>query len=311
MIKAKSSPIFIVIPSYNEDQNLLEVIPRINHKMSEMDKEYKILVVDDGSTDNTEQAIQTLMRSSQHLMYQKIRYNKGKAAALKCGFEFSIAQGAEVIVMMDADGQDMPEELAKLLSVLDEGADLVTGSRLNRKDRFVKKYTSKIYNFFTRVVTKVPGKDFNSGYKVMRKEVAQEISEILYGELHRYITVIAHWAGFKVAEVEVVHKPRIHGESKYGLARFWRGLIDLITIRFLITYNNRPSHLFGGVGFLIALSGSLFMFYLLFLRLLGEPIGGRPLLILGLLLILVGLQLILFGLLAELVVFSLKKRRNS
>jgi glycosyltransferase involved in cell wall biosynthesis len=301
-------PIFIVIPSYNEEENLIEIIPKVNQTMSEIATNYKIVVIDDGSTDNTQKAIKNLMLANKSLMYQKIRRNQGKAGALKCGFEFSIMQGAEIVVMMDADGQDEPEELPKLLFTLDEGYDLVTGSRHDRKDRFIKKYTSKIYNFFTRVVTKAPGKDFNSGYKAMRKEVAQEISEMLYGELHRYITVIAHWVGFKIAEVQVVHKPRVHGKSKYGIARFWRGLIDLITIRFLMSYKNRPSHLFGGIGAISVLLGSVIMAYLLQLRLLGESIGGRPLLVLSVLVISVGFQFMLFGLLAELVVYSQKKK---
>lgn len=307
----KNLPIFIVVPSYNEEENLLVVIPKINQKMSEIANDYTIVVVDDGSTDKTQKIIEILMLANKSLIYQKIRSNKGKAAALKSGFEYAISQGAEIIVMMDADGQDEPDELPKILRCLDEGWDLVTGSRFDRKDRFVKKYTSKIYNIFTKALTNAPGKDFNSGYKAMRKEVAQEISEMLYGELHRYINVIAHWAGFKIAEVEVVHKPRIHGKSKYGIARFWRGLIDLITIRFLMSYKNRPSHLFGGVGILAVLTGSVIMIYLLQLRLIGESIGGRPLLFLSVLLISVGFQFILFGLLSELIVYNQKKRTTN
>jgi dolichol-phosphate mannosyltransferase len=304
------SSIFIVIPAYNEDENLLEIIPRVNKNMSAIASNYKILVVDDGSNDATQNIILNLMKSNQSITYEKIRKNKGKASALKHGFETSISQGAEIIVMMDADGQDDPDELSKLLFFLDEGFDLVTGARLDRKDRIIKKYTSKIYNFFTRIATQTPGRDFNSGYKAMRKEVAAEISEMLYGELHRYITVMAHWAGFKISEVEVDHKPRIHGKSKYGIARFWRGLIDLITIRFLMSYKNRPSHLFGGIGAISVLIGSTIMTYLLYLRLIGESIGGRPLLILSVLVISVGFQFILFGLLAELVVYAQKKKNK-
>lgn len=307
----KSKFIWIVIPAFNESENLQRLIPEIIHNMVQISDSYNVLIVDDGSTDSTQRALSAIKETSDKLKVLTLRNNLGKAAALKLGFEFALENDAQSIIMMDADGQDSPLEIKKLLDEFEKGFNLVTGARLTRKDRFIKRNTSKIYNLVTKLVTKTPGNDFNSGFKIMDRETATEISQMLYGELHRYITVIAFWSGFKIAEIEVIHQSRMFGKSKYGLARFWRGLIDLITIRFLMSYKNRPSHLFGGVGFLSAFSGSLLMLYLLYLRLLGETIGGRPLLILSVLLILVGLQLILFGLLAELVVFSQKKRKNS
>jgi dolichol-phosphate mannosyltransferase len=303
-------PLIIVIPAYNEALNLEVLVPKIFINTQKVSANFEVLIVDDGSTDETDKKLEDLKKNFADLQSIKLRRNLGKAEALKAGFDHAVSNEMKTIIMMDADGQDDPAEIPKLLQELSKGFDLVTGSRLVRKDRFIKRNTSKIYNFFTRVVTQAPGRDFNSGFKAMRKEVAEEISEMLYGELHRYITVIAHWAGFKISEVEVDHKPRIHGKSKYGIARFWRGLIDLITIRFLMSYKNRPSHLFGGIGAISVLIGSIIMTYLLYLRLIGESIGGRPLLVLSVLVISVGFQLILFGLLAELVVYAQKKKNK-
>lgn len=271
---------------------------------------YSILIIDDGSTDTTEKIVHELQNKHFNLTYKKFRKNRGKAAALKLGFETALQNSAEVVIMMDADGQDDPTELKRLLQALDEGYDLITGARQDRQDRFIKKHSSKLYNYFTRLLTKAPGRDFNSGFKVMKSEVAAEVSEMLYGELHRYITVIAHWSGFRIYEVEVTHKPRLYGKSKYGISRFWRGLIDLITINFLLTFRSRPSHLFGGLGATSVGIGSVILFYLLYLRAIGESIGGRPLLILSVLLISVGFQFLLFGLLSELIVYQQKRKTD-
>jgi len=205
---------------------------------------------------------------------------------------------------MDADGQDDPSELPRLLAELLAGSDLVTGARIERQDRFTKKQTSRLYNRVTGSISGAPGRDFNSGYKVFTAEVARDITPMLYGELHRYITVMAHWLGYRVAEVPVAHHPRLNGKTKYGVARFWRGFIDLITVRFLMSYEHRPSHLFGGIGLSTLVVGLGTLVYLTGLRLMGETVGGRPLLMAGVLLVVTGLQLLLFGLLAELIVYT-------
>ena len=180
----------------------------------------------------------------------------------------------------------------------------MTGRRNIRNDRFIKRWTSKMYNRVTGIVSGAPGKDFNSGYKAMTAAAAADVRPLLYGELHRYITVIAHWMGYRVSEIPVLHHERMHGQTKYGINRFWRGFIDLLTVRFLMSYENRPSHLFGGIGTLFLSTGSIALSYLLVIRLSGTPIGGRPLLSLAVLLVVAGLQLVLFGLLAELVIYS-------
>jgi glycosyltransferase involved in cell wall biosynthesis len=295
--------LFVVVPAYNEAENLAELIPRIHKHVLDIDEAGKILVVNDGSGDDTKAVMADLSARIEGVSVLSSARNRGKAAALKSGFEVALEGGATEIVMMDADGQDDPAEMSRLLDQLREGSDLVTGARRQRHDRFVKRHTSRLYNRVTGLLSGAPGRDFNSGFKVMRAEVARDVSPMLYGELHRYLTVMSFWLGYRVAEVPVQHHERMHGTSKYGLARFWRGFADLLTVRFLMSYEHRPSHLFGGVGLTSLLLGSGALGYLTVLKLTGHGIGDRPLLIAGVLLALVGLQLILFGLLAELIVY--------
>jgi dolichol-phosphate mannosyltransferase len=209
---------------------------------------------------------------------------------------------------MDADGQDDPAEIPRLLTHLEaEGLDLVTGRRSVRNDRFVKRTTSKLYNGATARVTGVPGRDFNSGLKVMRRELAESVE--LYGELHRYIPVLAVWNGFRVAELDVEHHERRHGRSKFGRARFWRGFLDLVTVKFLTTYTARPFHLFGGLGFIIGLIGVGLLAWMAVERVMGHAIGTRPALQAGVLLVVVAVQMVSLGLLGELMV-NLRRRRT-
>jgi glycosyltransferase involved in cell wall biosynthesis len=294
--------LWVVVPALDEAENLRDLVPRIAAEVLTFDQAGRVLVVDDGSTDDTGKVVAELMMDLPCVELETHRHNLGKAAALQHGFARALDGGADVIVMMDADGQDDPMELQRLLAQVDAGADLVTGARLQRQDRFVKRTTSKVYNRTTGLLSGAPGRDFNSGYKAMRADVARDVSPMLYGEMHRYLTVIAHGLGYRVAEVSVQHHPRMAGESKYGLNRFWRGLADLLTVRFLLSYEHRPSHLFGGIGLLSFLAGMLCLGYLTAVKIAGNPIGDRPLLIAGVLMVMVGLQLALFGLLAELVV---------
>ena len=296
--------LWVVIPALDEADNLAALIPRVLAEVSTYAPGGRVLVVDDGSSDDTAKVVAELMAEHPAVAYESMGHNQGKAPALRRGFDRALDEGAETVVMMDADGQDDPCELERLLRRLEAGADLVTGARLTRRDRFVKRTTSRLYNRVTGVLSGAPGRDFNSGFKAMRADVARAVSPMLYGEMHRYLTVVAHALGYAVAEVPVAHHPRMSGVSKYGLARFWRGFSDLVTIRFLLSYENRPSHLFGGVGALTFLLGTVILGYLTVVKLTGEPIGDRPLLIAGVLMVMVGLQLSLFGLLAELVVHA-------
>ncbi len=301
--------LWVVVPALDEAENLVVVVPRILAELTLLPVDGRVLVVDDGSTDKTREVMIDLAERHPAVEVLSLGRNFGKAAALRRGFDRALAAGAEVVVMMDADGQDDPSELPLLLARLEDGADLVTGARTVRNDRFVKRNTSKLYNSATARLSGAPGKDFNSGFKVMRADVARSASPMLYGELHRYLTVVAHWLGFRVAEVSVQHHERLHGRTKYGLARFWRGFVDLLTVRFLMSYESRPSHLFSGLGLGSLVAGGLAMAYLLVEKVSGEAIGGRPLLISAVVLALGGLQLVLFGLLAELVVYSRQRDR--
>lgn len=317
------------MPAYNERPNLAELVPETLGVLQEAGVPFELIVVDDGSTDGTPQLMEQLV--APELVSLRLRRNAGKSAALSVGL--ARARG-EYVVLIDADGQDDPSEIPRLLRVLEgnpaDGApgsgtadessarrpddvpavvpvDMVTGRRANRSDRFAKRATSRLYNRVTRLVTGVPGRDFNSGLKVMRREVAQGLE--LYGELHRYLPVLAQWRGFRVHEVDVRHHSRRHGSTKFGRARFWRGFLDLVTVKFLTTYTGRPFHLFGGLGLLMGLAGGALLGWMLVSRLLGQAVGTRPALLTGVLLVVVAVQMIFFGLLAELIV-HLRRQRN-
>lgn len=292
----------VVVPALNEAENLRVLVPRIVTEIDLFAPGGGVLVVDDGSSDDTGKVMAELMAELPSVELITLRHNLGKAAALQRGFEAALEDGARVVAMMDADGQDDPRELGRLLEAVEQGADLVTGARLRRQDRLVKRHTSRLYNRATGMLSGAPGRDFNSGFKMMRAGVAADVSPMLYGEMHRYLTVIAHGLGYRVTEVPVEHHPRMSGSSKYGLARFWRGFVDLLTVRFLLSYEHRPSHLFSAVGATSLLLGMLTLGYLTIVKLTGQPIGERPLLLAGVLFVVVGVQLVLFGLLAELVV---------
>lgn len=301
---AKPRNCVIVIPAYNEAENLGQVIPEIVSYISKIDTKFRIIIIDDGSTDDTASTITALAKKHPQIVGESMPRNLGKAAALKRGFALAEDLGGQIIIMMDADGQDDPAELETLIGKLDEGYDLVTGARYTRNDRFIKRTTSRLYNRTTSMISGVKGKDFNSGFKVMRLSVAQAVGSMMYGEMHRYLTVIASWFGYRITEVHVTHRKRLLGKSKYGIARFWRGFIDLVTIRFLLAYESRPSHLIGAFGVLSLLGGIGILAYVSVLRVFYDAtIGNRPILTIGVLLTVVGIQLLVFGLLAELQVF--------
>ncbi len=297
--------ISVLLPAYNEASNLPEVVDELVRTLKETPYSFEILVVDDGSDDGSVEALEECERRHAQVRWIHFRRNSGKSEALQAGFDFVSGRS---VVLMDADGQDDPSAIPVLMKALDGGIDLVTGRRAERNDRFIKRSTSKFYNWFTAKITGVQGKDFNSGLKAMRRDVIEEVD--LYGEMHRYIPVLAVSQGFKVGEVDVPHRARLHGESKFGRARFWRGFFDLITVKFLTTYKTRPFHILGGMGLACGALGGVLLAWMSVDKVRGIGIGNRPALLAGVLLILVGVQLASLGLLAELIVFRTRRRER-
>lgn len=293
-----------VIPTYNEEESLTKLYELIIANTPE-EHTCEIIFVDDGSTDGSLAVVKGLHEKDPRVKVIRFRRNFGKAAALMAGFDQ--AKG-EVIFTMDADLQDDPEEIPRFLEKLEEGYDLVSGWKYPRLDPITKTAPSKLANFAIRAGTGIQLHDFNCGYKAMHRDVAKEIK--LYGELHRYVPVLAHWRGFNVTEIKVRHHPRQFGQSKYGFKRLARGLFDFITVIFLVQYTRRPLHFFGIMGLISLGVGVLIDGYLSILWLMGESIGHRPLLTLGTLLITVGVQFVLLGLLAEMISYSILSREE-
>jgi glycosyltransferase involved in cell wall biosynthesis len=226
----------------------------------------------------------------------RLRRNFGKAAALQAGFE---AAAGDVVVTIDGDLQDDPAEIPRLLAKLDEGFDLVSGWKTRRRDPLSRRLLSRLFNAVTGRLSGLRLHDLNCGLKAYRAEVVRGLR--IYGELHRFIPVLAHYRGFRVAELPVNHRPREHGRSRYGMERYLRGFLDLLTVTFMGRYRHRPLHLFGGFGLVLGGAGSLVLLYLTVVKLAGEAIGHRPLLTLGVLLVVVGMQFLSLGLLSELI----------
>jgi glycosyltransferase involved in cell wall biosynthesis len=290
----------IVIPAKDEVATIAPLVAEIVTVLAEQRPElsYEIIFIDDGSTDGTWEAIEAVSAQDARVSALRFRSNFGKAAALSAGF--AEASG-DIIITMDADMQDDPHELPRLLSTLESGYDLVTGYKRDRKDPLGKRLPSKLFNRATGVVTGLKLNDHNSGLRVARKEIYDVVP--LYGELHRYVPALSHANGFRVTEVPVNHRPRLHGKSKYGLERYARGALDLLTVVSITRYGRRPSHLLGGFGMIFGLIGSLILLYLLGVWVFtSHSIGTRPLLQLGILLEMLAVQLVGMGLLAELII---------
>jgi glycosyltransferase involved in cell wall biosynthesis len=294
-----------VIPAYNEEECIGAVLEELVQVIDRNRYEAEVIVVDDGSTDHTAAVVESVADRDGRVRLIGSRRNQGKSHAVQAGLD---VVAGNIVFLMDADGQDDPSEIPAMLDAVDGGLDLVTGRRAVRRDRLVKRATSRFYNWTTRRLTGVDGRDFNSGFKAMRAEVAASLN--LYGDLHRYIPVLAAWSGFRVGEVPVNHRSRLAGASKFGRARFWRGYLDLLTVKFLTTYTNRPLHLLGSIGTVLSGLGLAILVYLSVEWLFGHAIGTRPALNAGILLVIVGIQLISLGLVAELIV-SLARRANA
>lgn len=295
--------ISVLIPLYNERDNLAPLTEKLQMALTATGRSWEIVFVDDGSDDGSFEALKSLAAAEPRIRVIQFRRNFGKSAAMSAGFA---AVRGEQVVTMDADLQDDPAEIPALVGMLDAGNDLVSGWRFRRQDRFIKKHTSRIYNWATASLSGLKLHDFNCGLKAFRREVIEDVP--LYGELHRYIPVLAHWKGYRVGELKVEHHPRAFGRSKFGAYRFFAGFMDLLTVMFLTKYSKKPLHLFGGAGLILFLLGLLINSYLAVLKLMGQGIGHRPLLFLGVLLMLIGFQFISTGLLGEMLAIALHRR---
>jgi glycosyltransferase involved in cell wall biosynthesis len=286
----------IVIPVYNEEENVEPLIREINRVLAPLGKTCEIVAVDDGSKDGTFTALRRLHCAEPRLKVVRLKRNFGQTAALAAGLAY--AQG-EIIVLMDGDGQNDPADIPALLQKLQEGNDLVTGWRFNRQDPFLnRRLPSMIANRLISWTTKVKLHDYGCTLKAMRKDVAKSLR--LYGEMHRFIPAIADERGAQIAELQVNHRPRLRGKSKYGVTRTLRVVLDLLTVKFLNSYSTRPAHVFGPIGVISGLTGFAMALYLTVQKFVYDAdIGSRPLLLLAVLLIFIGFQFVTMGLLGE------------
>ena len=295
----------LVVPGLNEADSLPELSRRIAEVLDERSIPFELIFVDDGSTDDTWQVIAELHQADPRVMGVRLRKNFGKAMALSAGFE---RVRSDVVVMMDADLQDDPVDLPKFLEKVAGGLDVVVGWKVDRRDPLNRRVLSKIFNGTVAMVTGVKLHDMNCGFKAYRREVIGSIP--IYGDLFRFIPVLANWQGFTVGEVPVKHHPRKHGRSRYGLERILRGLFDLLSVTFLTRYSRKPMHLFGVVGLVSTFAGLGISAFLSVRWLQGYAIGHRPLLLLGVLLIVLGIQFFSLGLIGEFLTFQHQRRHE-
>lgn len=289
----------IIIPLYNEQESLDPLWQEIKQVMTKFGGNWDLIFVNDGSTDGSEKVIKNIAKSNSNARAINLGYNQGKSAALMAGF--AAAQG-EIVITMDGDLQDNPIEIPRLVKELNSGYDLVSGYKKERHDPIHKTFPSRIFNALIRLVTGTKLHDINCGFKVYRRSVIEDL--YLYGELYRFIPVIAASYGARISELAVDHRARKFGKSKFGVSRFMRGLFDLLTVIFRIKFLKRPLHFFGTIGGTFLAIGLIACIYLSYIHFVHHAsIGDRPLLLLGVLLIISGIQLICTGLLADIITF--------
>jgi glycosyltransferase involved in cell wall biosynthesis len=298
--------ISVVVPVHDEERSVALLYEELEAVLEPSGETWEAVFVDDGSQDGTFAALTRLHARTPNTRVVRLRRNFGKSTALAAGF--AQAEG-ETVVTLDGDLQDDPAEIPRLLAKLEEGFDLVSGWKARRRDPWRRRLVSRIFNAVTGRVSGLRLHDMNCGLKAYRAEVVRGLA--LYGELHRFIPVLAHYRGFRVAEIPVNHRPRAHGRSRYGIERYIRGFLDLLTVTFMGRYRHRPLHLFGGLGLVLGLVGTAVLVYLTVLKATGEAIGQRPLLTLGVLLVVVGLQFFSLGLLSEMVTSHHEERAGA
>lgn len=291
--------ISIVIPIFNEEESVQELVSRINTAFAKTKHAFEILFIDDGSDDGTLELLKKYARDFKNIHVYSFRRNMGKAVALSLGFQKT---KGEYVVTMDADLQDDPENIEKMLISIKSGNyDLISGWRKNRHDSKLKILNSRFFNnIVIPLMFRVKFNDMNSGLKLYKSELSREIK--IYGGMHRFIPVLAHEMGYRVYEVDIIHHVRKYGTSKFKSTKVLTDIPDLITMYFLTKYNHRPLHFFSKLGGILLFSGTVILLYLIIIKLLGNPIGQRPLLIFGVLFVIAGIQTMFTGLLADLMV---------
>ncbi|OFW49194.1 MAG: glycosyl transferase [Actinobacteria bacterium RBG_13_35_12] len=289
----------IVIPIYNERESIGKLYENLNKALSKMNLKYEVLLIDDGSIDGTFNDLLKIHRKNRLFKIIRFRKNFGQTSAISAGFNY--AKG-EVVITLDADLQNDPQDIPVLLKKLNEGYDIVSGWRKNRKDKAVtRRFPSIVANKIISKLTGVHLHDYGCTLKAYRKEVVKNIN--LYGEMHRYIPAIASWMGVKVAEVPVVHHSRKYGKSKYGVSRTIKVVLDIITVKFLLSYSQSPIQMFGLLGLFSGTVGFIVTAYLIIMRLFfNQSLSDRPLFVLSIFMIFIGVQLITIGLLAEVLI---------
>jgi glycosyltransferase involved in cell wall biosynthesis len=293
---SQNPDISIIIPLYNEEDNVPDLIPRLESVLESLKRSYEVLLIDDGSSDRTWELLKQFRKNNAKLRLVRFRKNFGQTAAMKAGFDLS---RGNIVITMDGDLQNDPDDIAHLIAKSEEGYDIVSGWRFPRHDPFIsRRLPSIIANWIISLSTNVKLHDYGCTLKAFKAEVAKNLD--LYGEMHRFIPALASWMGVTVSEVKVKHHPRLKGKSKYGISRTLRVILDLITVKFLLSYATKPIQIFGLVGLVSGFFGFVIGLYLAFVRLfMHHPIGGRPLLLLAVLLIFTGFQFVTLGLLAE------------
>ncbi|MFZ1460136.1 MAG: glycosyltransferase family 2 protein [Ignavibacteria bacterium] len=292
--------ISVIIPLLNEEESLNELTLSLEKVFAQMKCNYEVIFVDDGSTDKSFLKIREISRRNNKIHCIKLRRNYGKSAALSKGFR---AAKGSIIITMDADLQDDPSEIPEMVKILNSGFDLVSGWKKVRYDPFIKKHTSKLFNFVTSKLSGIKLHDFNCGLKAYKKEVIRSLR--IYGEMHRYIPALAFMSGFKVTEKPVKHHARKYGVTKFGASRFVNGFLDLLTVVFTNKYIKRPLHFFGSLGIITSLMGFVVTLYLALLKIIeNKPLSDRPLFLVGIFLIIVGVQFLSLGLIAEMITKS-------
>lgn len=288
----------VVIPVFNEEENVPRLAQALREALDKLDIPWEVVLVNDGSTDNTAARLDAEAEKDKRFTVVHLRRNFGQSAALAAGFDY--ARG-DVIVAMDADLQNDPADVPKLLAKLQEGYDVVSGWRKDRKDNWLTRVLpSRVANWLISRVTGVRLHDYGCSLKAYRREIVADVR--LYGEMHRFLPALCRWAGAEIAEVEVSHRPRQFGKSKYGLSRIGRVLLDLATVKFLLSYSTMPIRVFGPPGLLSFVAGFVLAAYLTWIKLAhGVSIGQRPALTLAVLLMILGVQIVSIGLIGELV----------